>query len=131
MEAYRNRALGFGLHAVTWCGLLAVLGLFAWLNLDCSCNTYIEKHPSGWRGGLRQGFPVYCWDSGIETVVFITPLGPAWRSTPYGGWQGLGVAANLAAFAAAAALTALLCERAVRAARSRRAPATPPVSPSW
>ena len=120
MKPVRGSASAFGVHGVTWCGLLAVLGLFVWLNLDWSRDAYVHREASGWRGGVRQGFPMHCRDAGNETTVTVSAEGLLLHFRPYGGWHWPGLAADLAVFALAAATTLLLTERGMRAYSRRR-----------
>jgi hypothetical protein len=71
------RITGFGVHAATWCVLLAVLGLFVWLNVEWSRNGYVEHNEHGWRGGTREGMVAN------SIVIMLLVIGAACASEKY------------------------------------------------
>jgi len=115
MESFLRRFPRFRVHPLSWCAACAVLALFVWLNLDRSCDAYLAGQTRCWRGGVRLGFPVLCWDAGLETRGTASPQGLSWTRQKYGGVLWLGLAANLAAFAVAVAAALFLSDRAIRA----------------
>ncbi|MCY3023996.1 MAG: hypothetical protein NTW87_33875 [Planctomycetota bacterium] len=106
---------------MSWCAVLAVLGLSVWLNLDWSRDAYVEPLDNAWRGGLRQGFPLCWWDAGLETEATAVGDQLALNRREYGGWQWSGLAADLLLLAVAAMGAAFVTERVMRA-RARRQP---------
>ncbi|HYG78067.1 MAG TPA: hypothetical protein VEK08_23880, partial [Planctomycetota bacterium] len=74
----------------------AVLAVFAWLNFESTREDYVAEFSTGYRGGVRQGFPFVWWDAGNDVAWVNKPGMMALQLTPFGGIQGGGLAANLA-----------------------------------
>src|SRR5438105_12556533 len=94
------------LHAATWLAMLAVFALFMWLNFNTTRVSYLEKAPGGWRGGVREGFPLPWWDAGMEASGALDDGALVLSSKPYGGWQTMGVCTGLFVLGVAFVLTA-------------------------
>jgi len=132
--ALRRSTSAFGIHGVTWCGVLAVIGLFVWLNLGWSRHAYVRQEANAWRGGVSLGFPMRFWDAGDENTVTITGAALLLQVKEYGGWRWPGLAVDLLVFVVAGAITAFTTERLTRAISRRRGilqlPAEPTLAPA-
>jgi hypothetical protein len=82
-------------HPVAIAIVLAILGLFTWMNVGFSRHAYVERHMNGFRGGLRQGYPFTWWDAGCLSQSTATPTGLELTIVPYGGYEWGGVACNV------------------------------------
>ena len=103
------------LHPLTWIALLGVIALFLWLNFNTTRVSYLEHTPTGWHGGVRQGFPIPWWDAGSEAAGTIDGQSLMLHATQYGGWKiggvVLGLTFMLAVMLGAAFLSELLTMR--------------------
>jgi hypothetical protein len=116
-------------YGVTWCGVLMLIAVFAWLNLEWSRETYVRHDEDRWRGGVRLGFPMCCWDAGRETKVVGTEEGLEFQVGEYGGLRWPGLANNLVVFALCLAGGIFFLERLRRALARRRGLAQLPPAP--
>lgn len=86
------------LHPLTHGAMLVALILFVWLNLDYTRNAYNDHVGIAWRGGMRCGFPLSCWDSGQASLVGVVNERMNLRIVNYGGVQWAALAVNVLVF---------------------------------
>lgn len=92
------------LHPFAVVTITAVLLLFVWVNVELTRDDYVDKVEAGFRGGVRQGFPMTWWDAGNTAGWISKPDQMALSLTPYGGVQLDGAVVDLAVLLTAAAL---------------------------
>jgi len=109
------------LHPVAWLALLAVFALFVWLNFSATRVAYLAKSAGGWRGGVREGFPIPWWDCGSEASATVDNAHMILQTVPYGGWRLGGIAIGLLMFFVALTVTGALAELLVRRFQTRTA----------